>query len=51
MTDRHPPAGTRAVIVGNGPSVDAMPAAFWREAARDPECMVTGTNRTMAFVA
>jgi hypothetical protein len=38
----------RAVIVGNGSSVDAMPPAFWR-ACQQPGTVLVGTNRVLCF--
>ena len=44
---KEAPTGCRAVIVGNGSSVDAMPPAFWRM----PGWAYIGTNRCLAFEA
>lgn len=46
-----PPGAPRAVIVGNGPSVDEMGPAFWRCVARDADCMLIGTNRALCLHA
>ena len=48
---RTPPTGRRAVIVGNGPSVDAMPSGFWTGAQSNPDCMLIGTNRALCIIA
>ncbi len=49
-TKRRAPRRERAVIVGNGASVDAMPPAFRRECARD-DVMLVGTNRVLCFAS
>ncbi len=38
------PSGTKAVIIGNGPSVDVMPPEFWTQ-----DCLYIGTNRALVF--
>ena len=48
---RTPPTGTRAVIIGNGPSVDVISPTFWREAQEDTSCLLVGTNRALCLVA
>ena len=48
---RTPPTGRRAVIVGNGPSVDAIPPGFWAGAHNEPDCMLIGTNRALCIKA
>ncbi|MHC4718121.1 MAG: hypothetical protein ACYS5V_14205 [Planctomycetota bacterium] len=48
---KAPPGAPRAVIVGNGPSVDEMGAAFWRRVGRDANCMLIGTNRALCLAA
>lgn len=40
------PSGTRAVIVGNGGSVDLMPPEFWTM-----DCLYIGTNRALCMKA
>ena len=47
---KYPPTGPRAVIVGNGSSVDAMPPAFWRTCDK-PALLLVGTNRVLCFAA
>jgi len=48
---RVPPTGRRAVIIGNGSSVDELPPAAWRAFADDNGCVLVGTNRALAFEA
>ena len=48
---RTPPTASRAVIVGNGPSVDVMPPDFWRGVEADDDCMLIGTNRALCLCA
>lgn len=48
---RQPPKGSRAVIIGNGPSVDVMPSGFWAGAQDDTDCMLIGTNRALCITA
>lgn len=48
LMQRTPPTGRRAVIVGNGPSVDAMPSGFWTGL---DGCMLIGTNRALCLIA
>jgi hypothetical protein len=48
---RTPPTASRAVLVGNGPSVDVMPPDFWRGVEADPDCMLIGTNRALCLCA
>jgi len=50
IVSRRAPRQGRAVIVGNGSSVDVMPPAFWRDCARD-DVMLIGTNRALCFAA
>lgn len=38
------PSGTRAVIIGNGGSVDVMPPEFW-----EMDCLYIGTNRALVL--
>jgi hypothetical protein len=40
-----------AVIVGNGPSVDAMPPAFWRACQETPDLLLVGVNRALCLTA
>jgi len=40
----------RAVIVGNGGSVDRMPRAFWR-LCQGSDVLLVGTNRALCFTA
>lgn len=47
---RKPPTGRRAVIIGNGPSVDGVPPAAWAAAQRAGWLLI-GTNRALAFPA
>ncbi|MBL7133523.1 MAG: hypothetical protein ISS78_05445 [Phycisphaerae bacterium] len=47
---RQAPRQGRAVIVGNGSSVDAMPPAFWRDCGRH-DVMLIGTNRVLCFAS
>jgi hypothetical protein len=46
-----PPSGRTAVIVANGPSVDAVPAALWRRLRSLDGVLLIGTNRSLAFAA
>jgi len=48
---RTPPTGQRAVIVANGPSVDAIPPAFWRGCEEDDSLLLIGTNRSLCLCA
>lgn len=48
---RSAPTGRRAVIVGNGSSVDRLPSAAWREFQAGGECIIVGTNRALCFEA
>jgi hypothetical protein len=48
---RSAPTGRRAVIVGNGSSVDRLPSAAWGMFQADEECIVVGTNRALCFEA
>lgn len=48
--NRVPPTGRRAVIVGNGPSVDLVPPAAWG-ALHDRGWLLVGTNRALVFSA
>lgn len=48
---RTPPTGRRAVIVGNGSSVDAIPPGFWGGAHSEPGCMLIGTNRALCLTS
>lgn len=47
---RQPPEGRRAVIVGNGPSADALPPAALAE-AQENGWLLIGTNRVLVFEA
>lgn len=38
------PSGTKAVIIGNGASVDLMPPEFWQQ-----DCLYIGTNRALVL--
>ncbi|GAF98622.1 unnamed protein product [marine sediment metagenome] len=40
------PHGTKAVVIGNGGSVDTMPPEFWNQ-----DCLYIGTNRALCFKA
>ena len=48
---RGAPTGRRAVILGNGSSVDRLPSAAWREFQADGQCVIIGTNRALCFEA
>ena len=48
---KAPPGAPRAVIVGNGPSVDEMGPAFWRRVDADPDILLVGTNRALCLRA
>ncbi len=50
LSQRRAPRQGRAVIVGNGSSVDDMPPAFWRDCARH-DVMLIGTNRVLCFAS
>jgi len=45
------PVGTRAVILGNGPSVDSMPPEFWGRCLEDDATLLVGTNRALCMAA
>jgi len=45
----EPPTGRRAVIIGNGETVDLLPPATWRLFEADPDCLLIGTNRALVF--
>lgn len=47
----EPPTGRRAVIIGNGESVDHLPPAAWRLFESDPDCLLVGTNRALVFAS
>jgi len=51
QSPKQPPSGSRAVIVGNGPSVDAMSPAFWRRMGDEADTLLVGTNRVLCFAA
>jgi len=51
VEDRSPPAAGRAVVVGNGPSVDAMPPEFWRTCQGRADTVLVGTNRALCLKA
>lgn len=44
-----PPTGKTAVVVGNGPSADAIPSQFWLDIQADPACLLIGTNRALVM--
>lgn len=48
---KNPLTGRRAVIIGNGESVDHLPPAAWQLFASDPGCLLIGTNRALVFVS
>lgn len=48
---RQPPTGRVALVLGNGPSIDAMPRSFWPALRRIDGLLVVGTNRCLAFAA
>jgi len=47
----EPPPAARALIVGNGPSVDEVGPAFWRRVDAAADIMLVGTNRALCLRA
>ena len=50
-TTRQPPSGAAALIIANGPSVDAVPADLWPRLRSRRGLLLIGTNRALAFAA